>query len=187
MSRRRRLAPLVALFAVALVGLLIDRWTKYLALTKLVDGRARDLLGDWLQLRLLHNPGAAFSTGTGMTVVFAVLAAVVLVVVLVFVVPRVQSWLWAVIVGLGLAGVAGNLWDRLAQPPAPWRGYVVDFLSVKYFAVFNVADIFLTTAAILIVLDAVWWHVDWRGRRSDRQPEASSSAGAADPPIDPIS
>ena len=51
--------------------------------------------------------------------------------------------------------MAGNLTDRLFRAPGPFRGHVVDFISVKGFAIFNVADMAITGAAILFVIWSV--------------------------------
>jgi len=146
------------------VGVVTDQITKAIAVARLVPGVPIRLVADIFSLELLRNPGAAFSTGTGMTVGFTILALVVLVAVSSFVVPKVRSLAWAAAIGLGMAGVAGNFIDRLVRPPGPFRGYVVDFFSLKYFAVFNVADILLTTAAILIVVFALFVRIDLGGR-----------------------
>jgi signal peptidase II len=158
---------LLVLIAVACVGVAIDQGAKALALARLTPGQPIPLVSDIFQLQLLRNSGAAFSAGSGMTMVFSILALVVLLAVIVAVVPRVRSMFWAIVVGLGLAGVAGNFIDRLVRSPGPFQGHVIDFLALKHFAVFNVADVFLTTAAVLIVLDAVFFKIDFNGDRSD--------------------
>ena len=53
--------------------------------------------------------------------------------------------------GAANAGVVGNLVDRLFRSPAVLRGHVVDFLQLPYFAIFNVADMCITTSAVLII------------------------------------
>jgi signal peptidase II len=166
--RRRRGAVLLVVIAVACVGIAIDQVAKALAVAHLTAGQPISLVSDIFQLQLLRNSGAAFSAGSGMTMVFSILALVVLVAVIVLVVPRVRSMFWAIIVGLGLAGVAGNFIDRLVRSPGPFRGHVVDFFALKHFAVFNVADVFLTVAAVLIVLDAVFFRIDFDGERTGR-------------------
>lgn len=154
----------VVIGCLILVGVSIDQITKALAVARLTPGRPVPLVGDVLQLSLFRNPGASFSMGAGLTVVFALLAVAVLVGTLVWVAPKVRCVSWALAVGLGMAGVAGNLVDRLARHPGPFRGYVVDFLALKYFAVFNVADVLLTTAAVLIVVLTVFLRRDFDGR-----------------------
>jgi len=110
------------------------------------------ILGGLITFQLIRNPGAAFSMGENATVLFAVLAIVALVVVSVWLVPKVTARTWAIATGLLLAGVAGNLTDRLFRPPGVMRGHVVDFIQLPYFAIVNVADICLTSAAVTMVI-----------------------------------
>ncbi|MCL2784031.1 MAG: signal peptidase II [Propionibacteriaceae bacterium] len=161
----RRRMPLMVILAIIVVGVIVDQITKALAVAYLEPGQPVSIISDFFQLQLHRNPGAAFSTGTSFTLVFAILALVVLVAVSIFVIPKVESMIWAITVGLGTAGVLGNFIDRLSQPPAPFGGYVIDFFAVKYFAVFNVADIFLTTSAFLIVIITLVVKVDFAGNK----------------------
>ncbi len=142
----------VVIVALAVVCYALDRLTKYLAISRLDPSNPPSYLGGLVRLRLISNPGAAFSLGSSATVGLSILAIVALVAVLVGVLPRVRSWLAAVATGLALAGIAGNLTDRLIRPPGVLRGHVVDFISLPHFAIFNVADMCITaTAALLIV------------------------------------
>jgi signal peptidase II len=59
-------------------------------------------------------------------------------------------------VGVLVAGIAGNLTDRLIQEPGPMRGHVVDFISLPHFAVINVADIWITLGAIFIAVQILF-------------------------------
>jgi signal peptidase II len=63
--------------------------------------------------------------------------------------------------GLLLAGIAGNLTDRLLRDPGPLRGHVVDLFAIPHWPIFNVADICIDVAAALILLQA------FRGVRID--------------------
>jgi signal peptidase II len=83
-------------------------------------------------------------------------------------------------VGLGLllAGVAGNLTDRLVREPGVLRGHVIDFLMLPHWPVFNVADMCIDVAAALVLLQ-VYRGVRLDGTRSDRDPGGSGEAGAA--------
>jgi signal peptidase II len=90
--------------------------------------------------------------GESATVLFAILAIVMLVFVIVWLAPKVTGRAWAVATGLGIAGIAGNLTDRLFRPPSVMHGHVVDFIQLPYFAIVNVADICLTSAAATIVV-----------------------------------
>jgi len=142
------------LVAVAAVAYVIDVASKTLAVEKLSGGADVELLGSWLVLHLTRNPGAAFSTGTEFTLVLSAIAIAALAVV-VYLSRRVGSRAWAWALGLLLAGILGNLTDRILREPAPLRGHVVDFLMLPNWPVFNVADICINVAAGLIVLQAV--------------------------------
>lgn len=172
---RRRVWPVFA--AVALAAYLIDLTTKQLALTHLqeADGsRPRvDLVGDLLGLQLAFNPGAAFSLGEDFTVVISCVAIVATVVVLV-VSARLRSPLWAVALGILLAGITGNLTDRLFRDPAPFHGHVVDMIELPNFPIFNVADMCINIAAVLIVVQA------FRGVRVDGSRIEEAEKGTPD-------
>ena len=143
-----------AVFAlVALAAYALDLGTKVLAVAHLSSGPDRPLMGRLLVLHLVRNPGAAFSTGTRYTVVLSCIAFVALMVVL-YLARRVGHVLWAVALGLLLAGVAGNLTDRLFRAPGPLRGHVIDFLMLPHWPVFNVADMCINVAAVLILVQA---------------------------------
>jgi len=132
-------------------GYALDQLTKQLAVTRLDPLRPPTYLDGFFKLLLLRNAGAAFSMGTSATIALSVLAMVALLVVVAGVVPRVRQWPAAIATGLVLAGIAGNLTDRLIRPPGPLRGQVIDFLSFPHFAVFNVADMCITCTAILVI------------------------------------
>lgn len=150
---------------VAIVALAADQVTKYLALGHLTLGERVPVMGDLLGLRLIHNPGAAFSFGTGMTWVFTVVMAVVSAGVLV-VAARVRSRWWAVALGALLGGALGNLVDRLARPPAFGQGHVVDFIDYGVF-IGNVADIAIVGAAALMLVLA-FVGLPWDGGPRER-------------------
>lgn len=149
-TRRWRLLSLV----VAALALALDLVTKALAVHRLPGRPPVHLVGDLVELELTRNPGAAFSTGTSLTPVITVVALVAAVVVVV-VIWRNRSLGWAWALGLLLAGVLGNLVDRLFRAPAPFQGHVVDFVALPHWPVFNVADVWINVAAVLIVLLAV--------------------------------
>ncbi|MBA3311365.1 MAG: signal peptidase II [Nocardioidaceae bacterium] len=137
--------------AVAAVVCLVDQATKWWAERALDDGQVVQLLGGWLRLRLVHNPGAAFSLGTGYTLVLTMVALVVIAV-CIKMARRLGSRGWAVALGLLLGGALGNMTDRIFRNPSPFRGHVVDFLELPNWPVFNLADTAICTAAALFVV-----------------------------------
>ena len=144
-------AALLAL-GIGILGYAVDQFTKMLAIDRLTPGEPQPLVGDILQLSLFRNPGAAFSMGTSLTFALSIFATVALLACLIFGLPRVQNMWQGAALGLLTAGIAGNLHDRLLREPSPLRGHVIDFLHLKYFAIFNVADMCITAAAVFVVV-----------------------------------
>ena len=139
---------------IAAVALAVDVVTKVLAVRYLDDRDPVPLVGDLLQLTLVRNPGAAFSTGTSFTPVIATFACVALVVAVVLALRvRTTGWAWAF--GMLLAGITGNLVDRIFREPGPFRGHVIDMFQLPNWPVFNVADICINIAAGLIIVQSL--------------------------------
>ena len=151
-------------FAVAAGVVLLDQLTKWLAVRSLEGQPPVQIIGDWLALDFLRNPGAAFSFGTGFTFVFP-LIAIAVVVVIVRKSRELGSVAWAIALGGMLGGAVGNLIDRVFRDPGMLQGHVVDFIFVKHFAVFNVADAAITCSAILMVVLALLG-IDLNGKKS---------------------
>ncbi|QVT80800.1 Lipoprotein signal peptidase [Nocardioides aquaticus] len=171
-SRRRRVASVVLLVTLATTWYAADQVTKALAVARLADGDV-SVVDGVLNLTLVRNPGAAFSTGTEYTVALSCFAILATLVVL-WVSRRVGSLVWATALGLLLAGVVGNLTDRLLREPSPLRGHVIDFLQLPSWPVFNLADIAINVAAGLILVQA------FRNVRVDGEPvDAGDRDGTA--------
>jgi signal peptidase II len=134
-------------------------------------------MGGLLTLRLIRNPGAAFSQGQRFTYVFAIAGIAVLCFVIIKLVPRIGHPAWAVAIGLLCAGVAGNLTDRLFRPPGVLRGHVIDFLELPYWPIFNVADMCITAAAIMIMYLSVVKGIAINGERHVRSGRSSGDDG----------
>ena len=139
-------------FAVGAVALLVDVLSKRLAVRKLTGRDPVEVLGDFLQLRLVLNPGAAFGAGGAAVTPVISVVAIIATVVTVYFAFRVRHRGWAVGLGLLLAGVGGNLVDRMFREPGPFRGHVVDFFALPHWPVFNVADICIDAAAVLFAV-----------------------------------
>ena len=148
-DRRRRLVWLT--FGIAAATLLLDQLSKIWALAALGDGQRIELLGEYLSLRLLRNPGAAFGLGYGYTWVLTIVVIVV-VIVLSRVARRIGSLGWAWAFGMLLGGAVGNLIDRLFRAPGFAHGHVIDFIAYWNWFVGNVADIAIVAAAGLVIL-----------------------------------
>jgi signal peptidase II len=142
---------LFRVLALAVIVIAADQGTKLWALSRLAGHRAIVLPGGWVNLRLVSNPGAAFSFGSGTTWVITLFAAAAVVIVP-WVAARSRSRGQAIALGLLLGGAAANLLDRLFRAPGPGVGRVVDFIDYHGWFIGNVADIaIVASAGILIV------------------------------------
>ncbi len=143
------------LVSVALVVLVTDVITKVVLVATLEGKAPVRVLGGLLQLRVTRNPGAAFSIGgPSETVIFALIAVGVIVFIL-RTSRRIQSLAWTITLGLLLGGATGNLTDRIFRWPGPFRGWVVDWIQLPHWPVFNVADSCIVCGGVLAVLLAV--------------------------------
>lgn len=167
------------LFGIAGIVVALDQWTKWLvranipfAAQWLPEGMA--WLLPYARLVYWHNTGAAFGMFQNGSLVFTVLAFVVIGVIL-FYYPRIESegWLFRLALSLQLAGAIGNLIDRLTH-----EGQVTDFISVGTFPVFNIADASITVGTAVLILGV------WLSERREKQAQAESEAqGNAEPNV----
>jgi signal peptidase II len=159
-------------WAVASVLLVLDFVTKRMAERSLLPIPAIQLLGDWLQLRLVYNLGAAFGFHLGPWSRWIFLIVAVVAIVLLYRLARSsppRDWLRQVSCGLVAGGAAGNLVDRIRTAQG-----VVDFIDVGVgthrWPTFNVADIGVTCGAL--ALAASLWLEDARRSRAVDAPSA---------------
>ncbi len=142
-----------------LVMIVFDQWTKSLAVDHLMNQEPFVILEGIFQLRYLENRGAAFGMMQGKQTFF-VISAIVAVVVIAYVyfkLPWEKRFHPLRTVVLFIAGGAvGNLIDRLML------GYVVDFFYFELidFPIFNVADIYVTCATIVLALLILFYYKD---------------------------
>lgn len=137
---------MMVLLGIAIV--IVDQIAKVFAVENLEDGPVQ-IVGESVRFALVRNSGAAFSLGEDATPVFSVLATVV-VLGLVWYSRRVTEKWWGLGLGLILGGAAGNLIDRLVRAPGFLHGHVIDYFSVGWFPVFNIADAALTIGVVVI-------------------------------------
>ena len=140
--------------ALAIVG--VDQLVKYLVVANIPLFGSAPLLPGIMKLTYVQNTGAAFSMLSGMQWVF-VAVFVLLTALLIFEYfkkplpfTKFERWCIAAVYGGGL----GNVIDRVL------RGYVVDMFQTEFidFAIFNVADIFITCGCILLMIHVVFFN-----------------------------
>jgi len=132
-------------FIITLSILFLDQSTKLIALNKLSLHQSVPLIEGALHLTLVHNRGAAFGIFKNQLPLFIfVSASAVIMAILTLRSHSRKLGVYTVSLSLILAGAAGNLIDRLRL------GYVVDFLDLRVWPVFNVADSAITIGAVLL-------------------------------------
>ena len=146
--------------AVVVSVLIIDQLTKWAVVSTWALGDGTDLIGG---ARLVHavNTGVAFSIGRGRSAIVAPI--VVLTAVLALVArrelrrsptdPAAPPPIAVVAFGLIVGGAVGNVVDRLVRSPGWGRGGVVDFVDLRFWPVFNVADSALTVGVVLMAIN----------------------------------
>ncbi|SRR6266516_855957 len=142
------------IFFVSLPLYAIDQLTKQLVLRLISPYQARIIVPDFFSLVNVTNTGAAFGSFRGNNTFFIVISIVALVVVMGLLVrPRRPDSLRDLSLALLLAGILGNLTDRLLY------GHVIDFLlfnlHVRYadpWPAFNVADSCISVAVVLFIV-----------------------------------
>ena len=145
----------------------IDQLTKHLVVSSFTPGHSLPLLPPLLHVTYVQNTGAAFGLFKGQQLLFIGLSLVVI------------GWIvWefltkpsmaAVLVwgsALVLGGAAGNLIDRVRL------GYVIDFIDLRVWPVFNVGDSAITIGVSLLVVHALFGE---RHRESSNQQSAISN------------
>ena len=139
------------LFSVAWFVWILDLATKIWAVSALSQRSNVKVLGSFFQLTLVRNPGAAFSFAAGATIFLTIFAVLALLTILYFS-PRITSKGWAVVLGLVMGGIIGNLVDRIFREPGVLRGHVIDWMQLPYWPIFNIADSAIVFAALISVV-----------------------------------
>ena len=159
---------LIAYAGLVAVAVALDQWIKYLVETGLVLHEQVDLI-PFLALYRTYNTGVAFSMfsefgDTGLIVVSLAVIAFVL-----YLASRATDDQILARIGFALivGGALGNLIDRAVH------GHVIDYIlfhtPVWSFAVFNLADAFITVGAIMVVADELFgWGRQRTGEGSPR-------------------
>lgn len=139
------------LYGVAWFVWVLDLATKLWAVNTLSDRSNIKLIGDFFQLTLVRNPGAAFSVAEGATI-FLTLFGFLVMGVIFYYSTKITSRGWSVVLGLAMGGILGNLVDRVFREPGVLRGHVIDWLQIPNWPVFNIADTAIVAAAALSMI-----------------------------------
>ena len=122
----------------------IDQITKAIALAKLASAGQAPAIGKIVTLTLVRNTGAAFGLFRYQTTVFIIISVIAITFTVFYLAKKKVSFYLPFALILG--GAVGNLIDRLRF------GYVVDFIDLHFWPVFNFADSCITIGAVILFI-----------------------------------
>ena len=163
---------LIAVLSVLFGSVILDQLTKAIVVSQMALYEEVPFLPGLIRFYHTRNTGAAFSMfsdNRGVFMVFSVIARMIMTYLLVKFHGR--HWLLSVSLAAVLGGGIGNMIDRVLS------GYVVDFLDFQFmkFAVFNVADIFVTCGSVALAVYILFIEPKVE-KRLQEQKEAASAA-----------
>lgn len=143
-------------FIISLICVILDQISKFLVIKNLKPIASLPIIKDVFHLTYCENTGAAFSILSKNTAFLTILSIVFIVVILLFLYKNTKkknkSKTLLLALSFILGGALGNLIDRL------FHGFVTDFFDFRLinFAIFNVADIFITIGAALLFIHIIF-------------------------------
>lgn len=151
----KRASLLVTDFMLFVILVITDQLTKHLAVVRLKNQAAYNLINGILEFNYLENRGAAFGVLQNQKYFF-VFVALIFIGVIAFVLIKVPAqkkyYSLNILLVMIAAGAVGNMIDRVRYD------YVVDFIYLVciQFPIFNVADIYVTTATVILVFQILF-------------------------------
>jgi len=135
-------------FLIAFLVLLLDQVSKLVVPYFISSGHSLTIISKILYLTPIKNKGAAFGIFPGQTSFFIVCALLIIILIIVYYRKiKKLSPLFHLGIAFQLGGAGGNLIDRIRY------GYVIDFLDLRVWPVFNFADLSIVTGAGLILYE----------------------------------
>lgn len=139
------------IFIIALITFVIDQIIKSLSLVYLIN---IPIIPNILSLTYAKNYGIAFSMLKEKRIIIIAIS-ILLISFLIYVLKKdyisknKDTWLVNIAFGILFGGILGNLFDRIV------RGFVIDYINVSFFSIFNLADIAITFGVVLLIIDNI--------------------------------
>ena len=128
---------------------IIDQLTKYLTVENIASHEVVEVIPNILSFTYIQNSGAAFSILEGQMLFFYIVSMIVIAFLLYYMYTEAQNnKILGILLSIVLSGTIGNFIDRLLYQ------YVIDMIQLEFvnFAIFNVADMFLTVGVALLFI-----------------------------------
>ncbi len=132
------------IFVIVASVIFLDQLTKFLATKLLQINTPFLLIKNFLYITLVHNRGAAFGMLKNQLFLFVLLSLLTIFFIFYHLKSKKNPIILKISLSLILAGTVGNLIDRLRF------GFVIDFIDLRFWPVFNLADSALTIGALLL-------------------------------------
>jgi len=144
---RKIFRQIAACYITSLFICFLDQFLKFHAEKLLRSGDSRPVIENFLHLTLVHNTGAAFGSFGDRPGLFVIISVISVIFITVFLAYRADKlgFLEKSALCFILGGAAGNLIDRVHL------GYVIDFIDLRVWPVFNLADSFITIGAVMLI------------------------------------
>ncbi len=131
--------------------LVLDLGSKYWVSAAMNVYDSITLIPGILNITFVHNTGAAFSLLEGRLMLFQVFTILAVMGLIYFAFSLRKNRFSYLVIMATVGGALGNLYDRVRL------GYVRDFIDVKFFAVFNIADIFIVLGMITMAIGLLFF------------------------------
>ena len=128
-----------------IIFLLLDQLIKYYIF---INKPYLNLIPNWLEITYTENTGTIFGIAQGTNIIFAIVAIIIIFIKIYIILKTTKKNsykrnIWQLI----LAGGVSNLIDRI------FRGFVIDYVSLKFFGVCNLADFLIVAGVILLAIE----------------------------------
>ena len=128
---------------ISLIVVLLDQLSKYIVISTIALNQSIPITS-FFSITYITNTGASFGSLQGLNALFIIISILFIG----FIIYFLQTFETKILPALALVigGAIGNLIDRIVY------GHVIDFLHIKFWPVFNIADSAITIAAIIIII-----------------------------------
>lgn len=133
-------------FLISAVVVIIDQLSKYYMVQFLSSGIVYPIIGNILELTFVKNKGAAFGILQNQTVLFVIITIMVSIALIYLLITVPGQFIIKLSLSMILGGAIGNLIDRIRL------GYVVDFIHITHWPVFNIADMCIVFGSVILAI-----------------------------------
>ena len=131
----------------SIIIIIMDQVTKYIVSTKIPLNSSIEVIPGIIFISHVKNSGAAFGVFQNKTNVFIVISVIAIILIIILKIKlNLDFILYNISLGFILGGAIGNLIDRIVF------GEVIDFIHLRYFAVFNIADSFICIGFGIVII-----------------------------------